>query len=275
MTGTQQSAIDFAWLLANLEIAEVPTGVDDRVTGTVPTFVIGPKAIQAAESYVLGLFQLYQSVYFHKTTRGAEKLFEELMVRVLSLILDGSARSVGLPAKHPLVRFAKSMGDLEIMLLLDDSLVWGALSLLEDSKDEIVASLSRRLRDRKLYKCFDVRAAVAHRINPQNERSEELIVEVDRKCESIQEALINLQGEANSDEVLRLLVDKGHRSPYGKSEVSQDPTGRINVRTQGGALVDLKQRSDVVGALQEFKLLRVYYAEDDERSLDTVKSLVR
>ncbi|WP_369682695.1 hypothetical protein [Roseovarius sp. M141] len=37
--------------------------------------------MQAAESYVLGLFQLYPTIYFHKTTRGAEKLFAEVLVR--------------------------------------------------------------------------------------------------------------------------------------------------------------------------------------------------
>ncbi len=85
MTGTQQSAIDIKWLLANLEIANVSVGVDDKKFADVPTFVIGPKAIPAAETYVLGNFQLYPAVYFHKTTRGAEKLFAELLVRLVSV----------------------------------------------------------------------------------------------------------------------------------------------------------------------------------------------
>ena len=35
-----------------------------------------------AEAYVLSLFHLYQTVYFHKPTRCAEKLFAELLVRL-------------------------------------------------------------------------------------------------------------------------------------------------------------------------------------------------
>jgi HD superfamily phosphohydrolase len=37
MTGSQHAAIDFEWLIANLEIAPVPTGVDDAEVGTVET----------------------------------------------------------------------------------------------------------------------------------------------------------------------------------------------------------------------------------------------
>ena len=75
MTGTQHSAIDFDWLLSNLEVASLPTGVDDQQTGSLETFVLGPKASYAAETYILGLFQLYPTVYLHKATRGAEKVF--------------------------------------------------------------------------------------------------------------------------------------------------------------------------------------------------------
>ena len=53
MTGSQQSAIDLTWLLANLEIASVAVGVDENKFHDVPTFVIGPKAIPAAEAYIL------------------------------------------------------------------------------------------------------------------------------------------------------------------------------------------------------------------------------
>ncbi|MFC6655694.1 hypothetical protein ACFQEX_09300 [Roseibium salinum] len=107
MSGSQHAAIDFEWLIANLEIASIPTGVDDEQTGTVDTFVIGPKAIHAAEAYVLGLFQLYPTVYFHKTTRGAEKIFTELLIRIVHLTRDESIEQIGLPVQHPLVQFAR------------------------------------------------------------------------------------------------------------------------------------------------------------------------
>jgi uncharacterized protein len=62
MTGTGHGAIDFPWLLANLEVGSVPDSVDEVSLEPVETFVLGPKAVSAAETYILGLFQLYESV---------------------------------------------------------------------------------------------------------------------------------------------------------------------------------------------------------------------
>jgi HD superfamily phosphohydrolase len=64
--------------MANLEIARISTGVDEQTVGEIETFVLGLKAYYSAETYILALFQLYPTVYFHKTTRVAEKLFSVL-----------------------------------------------------------------------------------------------------------------------------------------------------------------------------------------------------
>jgi HD superfamily phosphohydrolase len=50
MTGTQHAGIDFEWLIQNLEVADVEYGVDETSLGQVKTFVLGPKAIFAAEA---------------------------------------------------------------------------------------------------------------------------------------------------------------------------------------------------------------------------------
>ena len=168
MTGSQHAAIDFTWLIANLEIASLPTGVDDRQTGSVKTFVIGPKAVHAAEAYVLGLFQLYPTVYFHKATRGAEKLFTELLVRMVALAKDGAVARTGLPDRHPLIRFAVNPEDLDNALGLDDLVLWGALSQMVDAEDSLLSEFAARLRDRKLYKCVDIRSRVSHEFDPES-----------------------------------------------------------------------------------------------------------
>jgi len=38
MAGSQHAAIDFPWLIANLEIGSVATGVDEKKTGEIDTF---------------------------------------------------------------------------------------------------------------------------------------------------------------------------------------------------------------------------------------------
>jgi len=52
MSGTQHAAIDFPWLIANLEIGSVPIGVDEEPVDETETFVLGAKAIHAAEAFV-------------------------------------------------------------------------------------------------------------------------------------------------------------------------------------------------------------------------------
>lgn len=194
-------------------IDEVGTGVDDQPAGTVPTFVTGPKAIHAAESYVLDLFQLFPTVYFHKTTRGAEKIFVELLVRLVEEIQKNGVKGVGLPARHPLVRFAKAPDNPERILQLDDTVIWGSLSQLRESRDGLISSFARRLQDRRLFKCVDLRTAAEHKIDPDNLRSPELMEEIDRCCANLLSRLrevaidVNKQGTAPS-----ILLDSDSRS---------------------------------------------------------------
>ena len=214
MTGTQHAGIDFAWLLANLEIAEIPYGVDDSPTvGKVETFILGPKAIYAAEAFVLGLFQLYPTVYFHKATRGAEKLFTELLMRLICIVKEGSAQNTALPDNHPLVRFANAPDELENTLALDDTVVWGALSMMAEAADQTIAQFACRLRDRKLYKSIDVRTKVARHLDPNGENTDDVIDKIDLTCVRIEEKISEWTSE-NGGVVPRVLIDKAKRSPY-------------------------------------------------------------
>jgi uncharacterized protein len=55
MSGTQQSGIDFEWLMANIDVARVPVGQDDKIVKKADTLVIKEKAIVAAEGYICSL----------------------------------------------------------------------------------------------------------------------------------------------------------------------------------------------------------------------------
>lgn len=270
MTGTQHSAIDFEWLMANIEVGSVAYGVDEEPAGEVQTFVLGPKAIYAAEGFVLGLFQLYPTVYFHKTTRGAEKLFAELLTRAVILVRDGSAAKTGLPDAHPLIGFAKAPDKLESALALDDTVIWGALPLMIDAEDQPLADFAMRLRDRHLYKCVDVRAWIA-RVKDDDAANS---VEADRMCAAIEEKLTEWS-EANSPDSPRILLDAQTRSPYKRlTETKKGPLDQINIRTHGGHLVDLAKRSKVVGELETYKLCRAYHAEEDKDARYAIEKII-
>lgn len=273
MTGTQHAAIDFPWLIANLEVGSVPSGVDDKRIGNIETFVIGPKAIYAAEAFVLGLFQLYPTVYFHKATRGAEKIFAELMVRIVTLVRDGAAAKTGLPINHPLVRFAQNPEKIDVALTLDDAVVWGALSQMCDATDALVAEFSSRLRDRRLFKCHDIRPKVANSLDPKSENSDQVIIEINKCCADIQKKLIEWASD-RKDVKPRLLIDMSERSPYKSLSESKGPLDQINVRTEDGRLVDLRERSSVVSALKTYRLFRVYADRLDTEAQDAVTRIV-
>lgn len=256
MCGTGHGAIDFEWLVENIEVGEVKFGVDKEQVGKQQTFVIGPKAIAAAETFVFGLFQLYPTVYFHKTTRGAEKLFTELLVRVIELCRDGSFARTGLPENHPLVQFAKNPDSIDNVLCLDDSVIWSALNLLVNSEDELIANFSDRLRSRKLYKVIDVREGF--RKQEKNEAA------LDRLCAQMK---IKIEEWTKGDKSAfpRILIDDCKRSPYKKYKEEKGPLNQINV-LDNGDLRDLRDVSDVVKAIKDFKAFRVYVDGDDHEA---------
>jgi uncharacterized protein len=282
MTGSEHGAIDFAWLVANLQVGEVPYGVDDQEVGSIKTFVLGPKAVFAAEAYVLGLFQLYPTVYYHKATRSAEKIFTELLVRTLSLIRDGSLARTALPENHPIARFARDPDNPESILLLDDTVMWGALSMLSDAADNSVSQLAIRLRDRRLFKCIDARSQLAEHFGEEansqtdgpDERTDEITTQVDRACASINEE-IGEWAKGQSSDLPRVLIDQAVREPYKRFQESKGPLNQIRIKTDDDVLVDLGVRSRVVRAIKPFRVFRLYYAEGDNEAESLMNRLIQ
>jgi HD superfamily phosphohydrolase len=291
MTGTHLGAIDFEWLTDNLEVGDIPYGVDERQVGTLKTFVVGPKARHAAEAYVLGLFQLYPTVYYHKATRGAEKLFSELLYRVIEHLLNDGRALTGLPATHPLVAFAMAPERVENVRRLDDTVIFGALSLFDD-KDTcpIVAELARRLRDRNLYKAYDVRESLADAyaglVAVQKKGSEQgsLFAEsalpddiersIDIACVRVADAVEDWMMQ-NAGGCPPILTDRGEREPYKQFSESKGPLNQIMIRSRSGALMDLGVHSVVVRAMPTFKHFRIYASREHPKATDFVKDLIR
>lgn len=219
MTGVQGSGVDATWILANLEIGPVPIAADEVAASTVDTLVLGPKAFHAAEHYILSLFQLYPNVYLHKTTRGAEKIFTSLMIRIHDLIKSGVGDKCGLPPSHPIYEFFLEPNSIERALLLDDVVFLGAIPLMKSAEDRIVSEFAVRLGERKLLKCIDVRRRIEGRhpprqgmdTNDRREREARISLEVKRVMKNVAEVV----SERDADE-RKILVDEYKRSPYKK-----------------------------------------------------------
>jgi len=264
MTGTHHGAIDFNWLLSNLEVGEVPYGVDDEIVGKRETFVLGPKALHAAEAYLLGLFQLYATVYLHKATRGAEQLFTELLSRVVKLAQNNSAAQSGLPGSHPLIRFAKNPGKLQAVLDLDDTVISGAISMMAEAKDSLVSDFSKRLRDRHLFKCIDIRESLNRRFCRPNPEEEEVL---SKACRAIGDALAGWS-QQNSGDIPRILIDNAERPLYKLQQESKGPIDQIMIQMGDGNddPVDVATVSQFIKAVHPFRVFRVYFEAGDEKA---------
>ena len=271
MTGVQNSGIDFSWLIKNLEIRDVSGGVDDEATAKIETFVLGPKATYAAETYVLSLFQLYPTVYFHKTTRGAEKTFSALMSSVVRLIKDGGSDATGLPANHPIVKFAMDSNSITNALALDDTVFWGALPLMADATDSSVRTHAMRFLERRLPKCIDIRERLIAREMSAQHTAYRTGDSSDKLLER-RSAWVKKQLELWSKE--RVLIDNVVREPYKRFDESKGPLNQIRVRTADDQILDLAQASPVVAAIKKFNVFRAYVDVDDQEAKLKIDAII-
>lgn len=278
MTGVKNSGIDFIWLINNLEIGKVPTGSDDHQSSTIETFVLGPKARHSAEAYVLSLFQLYPTVYFHKTTRGAEKLFTALMARALRLIMDGSFVKTGLPNNHPIVTFGRNPGEIESALLLDDGVFWGALPLLREAPDPQIRHIAHCLLDRNLPRCIDVKEKIKSSLGGDLVRKcEQEQSDFDRAVHRVE---VEVKGEikeslgVNEGACPRVYFDHAWRNPYRARDISKGTLDQISIRTESDQIIDMAEASPVVAGLQPFELFRAYVDRDDDEASETIEKAI-
>ena len=271
LTGVQNSAIDFTWLMSNLEIATVGGGVDtDSLGDAIDTFVIGPKAVSAAETYVLALFQLYPTVYFHKTTRGIEKMFSASMSRVLELARNDNSDRTGLPGGHPLVEFATHADSLDHALALDDTVFWGSLPLLAHADDALIRDLALRLRERRLLRCIDLRERL---LAAWPSGRAEAAKKLERPCERVAEILQSWSAEKSTTSP-RILIDHAERDPYRRLQESKGPLNQIRTRTANGDILDLAEFSATVAAIEKFHLFRAYIDRDDTEAMTIIEQTI-
>lgn len=273
MTGIQSSGVDPTWLLANLEVAEVQTGVDEADTGKVETLVLGPKARHTAESYVLALFHLYPNVYFHKTTRGAEKVFQALMRQLVNLHLNGAGSKSGLPERHPILRFIAEPSNLDRALALDDTVFWGALPMLLEAEDEQVRRWSTALRGRSLLRCIDIRQRVEEGM-PETVERKERRARVQLACDGVIMALQD-RNTKNADGLPRFLVDQYTRDPYKRFQDSKSPLNQIQIRVGERPPTDMAELSAVIANAEPFTLCRAYMFRDDKDAESVIENEVR
>jgi HD superfamily phosphohydrolase len=275
MTGVESSGVDATWLLANLEVWPVPIGTDEVPAGSIETLVLGPKAFHAAESYVLSLFHLYPNVYFHKATRAAEKVFARLFERLVVLVREGSTDHTGLPGTHPIVRFAQTPDSLDRYIALDDAVFWGAIPMMLEARDALVAEYAGRLWHRKLPKCIDVRRFFEEALPAvaQDDHSGR-IARRDKLLSLCQRTIEQMR--ARTSDAPTVFVDQAYREPYKKDLGGpQSLLNQIRIRMHGKQTTDMAELSSVVAGAERFEVCRVYITEGDSESGTVLWNIMR
>lgn len=118
--------------------------VDEHVTVT-------EKGIHSAEEFLLARYFMYWNVYFHKATRSIEVVLEMMLHRAVDLVRSGQPEALAFipPAMEPIL--AGRPLTLQQYLTLDETDVLYAIKRWTESRDPVLADLSRRFISRHLF----------------------------------------------------------------------------------------------------------------------------
>lgn len=279
MTGTRLSGIDLTWLLSNLEIGHISTGMDDVELNSLQTFVLNKKARHAAESYVLGLFQLYPTIYYHKATRCMETVAARMLERIFSFVKDGQATVTGLPENHPYILFSQRPDELGNLLSLDDTVIMGALPMLMEAGESEIKKYATLLHHRTIYKCFDI--SLKFEKNTLDALSQDATEEVKRTTLKTKWATLehDIRETLASDGICntQVLMDSGDRSPYKEldSDKRASPLNQIHVHNSTGQCVDISRESDIIRAVKIFRFYRIYVDKTAKNAMQFVEQYIK
>ncbi|RZJ30079.1 MAG: HD domain-containing protein [Flavobacterium sp.] len=123
-----------------------------NVVGDV--LVIEEKGIYSVEKFLMARRLMYWQAYLHKTSLVAELMLMKILKRAKELAQSGVQLSCSGPLLYFICNKVEAFDDqaLEKFALLDDYDIVSALKCWQDHSDEILASLSRRILNRDLFK---------------------------------------------------------------------------------------------------------------------------
>ena len=225
MTGVRGSAIDFTWLISNLEVQDIEVGSEEKSFATVATFVLGPERVGREKSTCWPYFIYIQQYICTKLLVAQKSCLDDLLRRLEELVKAGNLQATGLPDNHPLIGYLVGRG-LDAYLELDDTVVWGALALFAKAPDRSVREDAIRLRDRRLLKAIDVRFLLSDgRLYPGDE--------VDQRQLAFQRALKTRCDEDPSLVNQILIVDTNVTRTNGRATKARARSNRSTYYLRG------------------------------------------
>lgn len=206
-TGTSYGHFDLERILRTLRV------VQDRL-------VIKESGIHSVEDYIMARYHMYWQVYFHPTSRAVEAILLAFFTRFKDLRVTHP----NIIDLYPMFSFVGSDESLSTdqHYRLDESLCFYGFQCTSSDQDPILADLSKRLLDRRLFKEEDMSDS--------------------KRSEWIRERLI----EQGFDPKYYSYQDQAEKRPY--SPYNED-NHLIYVVQSDGQVKELSQVSNIVAAV--------------------------
>ena len=204
--------------------------------------VVEEKGIYSIENFLNARRLMYWQVYLHKTSVSAEKMLVSAIKRAQWLLQQGEAVSASPALSLFLARhitrdeLTHHSDYLDEYLVLDDYDVWGALKQWQHHSDRVLATLSRMLLARKLF-----------RIQLSNEPFASETIEALRD-------MVQQDGSLTSAETDYFLM---HGSISNAAYLSGEQ--KIHILTKQGKIFDVAQASDLPNIKAMSRIVKKYY----------------
>lgn len=151
-TGVGYGEFDYYRLLHTMNLEASPK--EEGQIRPAKHFSWPAKSKYAIEEYVLARFYMYQAVYFHKCTRGYEKLLDAVWRRAKELVAHGTKIPL-LPQVRPFLLMSKP-ASVQDYLRLNEYHVLAQISEWSNNRDKVLADLCGRFLYRRGFKCIEV-----------------------------------------------------------------------------------------------------------------------
>lgn len=227
MTGAKYGMYDLEWVLHALRIDEAC----DRI-------FVESKGLYSVEEYLQARYYMFRQVYFHRTLRSAEAVLNSALNRARLLIERGRLgfRTAGSVFEKMLTGEPVSTREY---LQLDDTDVMFRLKEWSRDEDVILADLSLRLMDRRLFKAIDLGVDMS---------------------ENFWESAREIVRGGGFDPQYYLITDRAADIPYygDYSTVGVDPKSLIFVETgPESSIREISEVSEVVRGMRGYRIDRV------------------
>lgn len=200
-TGTTYGQFDLSRILRVMKVK------DKRI-------VYKKSGVQAIENYILARYHMYWQVYYHPTSRSYEALFNSFALRLIDLYKD----DFDLGDIRFLEPFLKGKTDIKHYLKLDESVMHYYFACFCESTDPILADLSSRLLNRRLFTYCDFQSQAQLRAIKQEYESRGY----DSRYYIISDDVMKVPyfHYGNADEIGEILIVDG-KELYSLPEVSE------------------------------------------------------